>query len=278
MSRKYELLDESIEVDGFTLHRIRALRDIPGVAKEGELGGFVQDERNLSHEGRCWISEQARVMGNAQVLHSAHVRGNVVVTGDAEVAGSAFIDQDATIKDRAYVGGRASVGEKALLCDEAIISGHALITDRARVGGSASVMGIARVRGSAVIGDDAKLYGNCTIQGSVVVLGDAMISGSVFLGGREIVGSNAVLTDSSHLLAFQDPANPTRHLSIYPDSEGNLHYCRLGESDRLQNKVTRATDGFYTASLASDYLHIVEYATVWFNKRLQNGGALHKRN
>ncbi|EJF84065.1 hypothetical protein MCU_00733 [Bartonella elizabethae Re6043vi] len=39
MEKKYELTDETIEVDGHTLHRIRALKDF-GDLKTGDLGGF----------------------------------------------------------------------------------------------------------------------------------------------------------------------------------------------------------------------------------------------
>ncbi len=38
--RKYELTDETTEVDGKTLHRIRALRDFDDV-KADDLGGFI---------------------------------------------------------------------------------------------------------------------------------------------------------------------------------------------------------------------------------------------
>ncbi|EJF98611.1 hypothetical protein MEI_00181 [Bartonella vinsonii subsp. arupensis Pm136co] len=37
--KKYELTDQTIDVDGFTLHRIRALRDF-GKVKKGDLGGL----------------------------------------------------------------------------------------------------------------------------------------------------------------------------------------------------------------------------------------------
>lgn len=54
--KKYELTREQIVVDGYALHRIRALREIPrfGV-KQGELGGYVEREENLSHEGSCLV-------------------------------------------------------------------------------------------------------------------------------------------------------------------------------------------------------------------------------
>ena len=59
---KYELTEETTN----GLHRIRALKDFANV-KAGELGGWIESERNLSHEGNCWVSEDARVSGNAWV-------------------------------------------------------------------------------------------------------------------------------------------------------------------------------------------------------------------
>ena len=50
-NKKYELLkDDSIVIDGFTLYRIRAVKDF-FVVKAGELGGYIEHEGCLSHEG-----------------------------------------------------------------------------------------------------------------------------------------------------------------------------------------------------------------------------------
>lgn len=48
--KKYELTDKTMEINNRTLFRIRALRDF-GNVKAGDLGGFVETEDNLSHEG-----------------------------------------------------------------------------------------------------------------------------------------------------------------------------------------------------------------------------------
>ena len=57
--RKYEFTGETeILCDGTVLHRIRALIDIDlgwRVVKAGELGGWLECERNLSHYGNCWV-------------------------------------------------------------------------------------------------------------------------------------------------------------------------------------------------------------------------------
>ena len=62
MDMKYELYGEKTE-KGF---RIRALRDF-GYVKTGDIGGFVESERNLSQDGDCWVSGNAQVYGNARV-------------------------------------------------------------------------------------------------------------------------------------------------------------------------------------------------------------------
>ena len=86
---KYELTDET---SGSGLRRIRALRDIPrcGV-KEGDLGGWVESEGNLTQEGDCWVSDDAQVFGIAMVFDNAQVCGDARVFGIAMVGGNARV-------------------------------------------------------------------------------------------------------------------------------------------------------------------------------------------
>ena len=44
--KKYELTEETKVIGGKTLFRIRALRSFGGI-KAGDLGGFIENERNL---------------------------------------------------------------------------------------------------------------------------------------------------------------------------------------------------------------------------------------
>ena len=92
--KKYELTDETIEVYGTALHRIKALKDF-GNVKKGELGGYVESERNLSQEGNCWVCGNAKVCGDAEVCGNAKVYGNAWVYGNAEVCGNARVYGDA---------------------------------------------------------------------------------------------------------------------------------------------------------------------------------------
>lgn len=75
MSAKYELTDER-HPDFPALRRIRALCDVrPGV-RAGDLGGWVESEHNLDHEGACWVYGSAHVYGSARVSDSARVYGS----------------------------------------------------------------------------------------------------------------------------------------------------------------------------------------------------------
>ncbi len=70
--KKYVLTDEKKEWCGQTLHRIRALRDFQDV-KAGELGGWVETEKNLAQMGNAWVCGDAQVYSNARVSGDASI-------------------------------------------------------------------------------------------------------------------------------------------------------------------------------------------------------------
>ena len=143
--KKYELTNETKTLAGGTvLRRIRALRDIPrfGV-KAGELGGFVEEENNLSQDGDAWVSGDAEVSGNAKVFGNAEVSGNAKVFGNAEIYGDAWVSGDA------WVYGKAKVSDNARVYGDAWVFDNATVYGNARVSGYANVSGDARVSGDA---------------------------------------------------------------------------------------------------------------------------------
>ena len=92
---KFELTSEFItNAFGVKLFRIRALVEFGNVCK-GELGGYVEKEENLDHDGDAWVTGNARVSGNAWVTGNAEVTGNARVTGDARVSGDAWVTGNA---------------------------------------------------------------------------------------------------------------------------------------------------------------------------------------
>ncbi|KEC57021.1 hypothetical protein [Bartonella rochalimae] len=97
MEKKYEITDETTWIYGNKLtYRIRALRDF-GNVKVGELGGFIEKESNLSHDGDCWIHDNAAVYDdavvydNANIYAGAKIFGHARIFGDAEITGNTKI-------------------------------------------------------------------------------------------------------------------------------------------------------------------------------------------
>ena len=64
--KKYRLTEETTKVGNRPLYRIQALRDF-GNVKEGDIGGYIESEKNLSQDGNACVYGNARVYGNADI-------------------------------------------------------------------------------------------------------------------------------------------------------------------------------------------------------------------
>ncbi|GAA4668051.1 hypothetical protein [Bartonella pachyuromydis] len=87
IKKKYKFTDETIKIYGITLYRIRALKDF-GDVKKGDLGGWIESERNLSYDDNCWVGGEAWVYENAEVYNNAKVGANAIVAGKTAFYGS----------------------------------------------------------------------------------------------------------------------------------------------------------------------------------------------
>ena len=86
--KKYEFTGETKEIRLLfrtaTLHRIRATVAF-GIVEVGDLGGWIEKEENLSHEGKAWVCGDAEVWGDAKVC------GDAEVCGDAKVFSASHV-------------------------------------------------------------------------------------------------------------------------------------------------------------------------------------------
>lgn len=89
--KKYKLLlDDSIEHNGHTLYRIQALRNFSDV-KKGDIGGYIEEEYNLSHHGPCWVYDNAKVYSCASVCDRVKVYGDVDISDNICMSGKITI-------------------------------------------------------------------------------------------------------------------------------------------------------------------------------------------
>ena len=64
--KKYEFTGEVKLWLGRTLRQIRATVAF-GSVKAGEVGGWIEKEKNLEQSGNAWVCGNARVYGDAQI-------------------------------------------------------------------------------------------------------------------------------------------------------------------------------------------------------------------
>lgn len=177
MANKYKLLrndfiyktianDKTVK-----LYRIEALRDFDttvSVVHKGDLGGYVQAQKNLSQFGSSWIGSDVKVWGNAFVRDNALVVGSVNIFDSAGVCGSSYLNS------RFF----------SELLDSAEISGRSEITVRnLRLSGNSSL------NNAHVSVEELTLAGNVDVRASdpskpVSITSDTLSSVSVFLTGN----------------------------------------------------------------------------------------------
>ena len=90
---KYKLTENFIIQNNKKLYQIQSLKNFLDV-KIGELGGYIESEKNLSQKGDCWISGGAKVYDNAKVYDTAEVSSNALVFGNGKVFGDGSICGD----------------------------------------------------------------------------------------------------------------------------------------------------------------------------------------
>ena len=146
MDKKYKILKNG---------RIEALRSFENVNK-GDIGGFVDSDMNLSHDGTCWVSDSARVSGDARVSDSARV------SGDAEVSDSAWVSDSARVSGDAEVSDSARVFDSAQIFDSARVSGNARVFGIFKTGNCPVYVGTKHnVSYSGIINDEHYISIGC---------------------------------------------------------------------------------------------------------------------
>lgn len=189
--KKYKMLKKNKA----GLYQIRALIDIPLYGVEaGDLGGFIESEKNLSHNGDCWVH------GNASVKNEAVVYNNALVTDHACIQESAVIEGDANIAGSAKVTDVAHVFGKALVTDYAHISGNA------KIYGSAEITEHAQIAGS-IVKDEAQVSGHTTVHQSSIISDTAQVFDYAVVGETRVygdarIGLNAKIASTSDYLVI----------------------------------------------------------------------------
>ena len=217
--KKYEFTDEILEVFKIKLHRIKALKSF-GTIKEGELGGFIESESNLSHEGNCWVGENAKVFQKAEVSDDAIVGMNAVVYGCAK------------IKDNAHIYDYATVHGHTIISEKANIFEYAIVAEKAKVSGMALVHGHACIL-------DGYIEGNCIVCDYARVIDKSNIKG-LYIGSDSRIGKYGVLTSNKDLMNIHGLGSRFDTTTFYRGKENTIYVmcgCFNGTLEDFEKRV-----------------------------------------
>lgn len=223
--KKYKFTGEKKVLNGVTLRRIVAVMDFyaqkpynPDAFDEfeyrfinkGTLGGWLESEENLSHEGFAWVADEACVYGKAKVIEGG------LVYGEAQIF------DEALIENYARVFGRANVYRNAVVTRRAAVWGNAdlscgYVTDDARIYGNAKLFGDSC---GITVDDKAEIFEDAVI--------DSRNGDGISIGGEaKISGHARVIAKGDYEVSISDYARIEGHAEIHSGSSirGEAHIC-----------------------------------------------------
>ncbi len=226
--KKYKLTNETILVNGITLYRIEALKYFSDV-KEGDKGGFVESEYNLSQYDDCWIYNDAMVYDNAKVYDNARIFNN------------ARIFMNANVYDNASVFGDAKLYGYSRICDSAMVGGNTDVYDNAMVYDKAKVYGNAQIFGNAKLYDYAIVCGNSKVFGDALIFGNAKIE-------------NANIANNSDYIVFKNWWSSARYFTWTRSNNMWSVGCFFGTGEELIAKAYKDSE-----LSGKEYERVVKY-------------------
>ena len=260
-----------------TLYRIRALKDF-GDVKAGDIGGFIEKERNLSQCGTCWVYDNAMVYGNAYVNVDAKIQDYALVMDDAHVTDGVDIAENAIICDNASIGAYATVHEDAkvrgdaVVRGEAIIHGHAIVEGSVWIGDNAEIDDHITIRGDVSVEDDAFVSGTGTIAGRVIIKGNAQVSIFGTLDGHHKIGDDAYVIGPEDVLSVGPIGTRNDITTFYRNDVGDIRVicgCFQGTLKEFETRVKTKyewTDNHYRR-FRKEYLAAIKLAKVCLKRK-----------
>ena len=249
--KKFKLTKNSKVINGTTFYQIQALKDFSNV-KKGDLGGWIEKEKNLSQDnnaqvyGDAWVFEDAQVYGDARVSDNAQVYGDARVYESAWVYGDARVYGNAKVSGNARVSGDAWVSGNAKVYENAQVWGNAQVYGNARVSRNAQVYGNARVYESAWVSGNARVYESAWVSGDARVSDNAQVSGDAKVYGDAKVSGNAHIKYSTLIILIITFKEPEYILA-------SLNAVAINGKYTLYKRVNKVNDGKYISVYDKDF-------------------------
>ena len=178
---KYEIIKtDTMEVDFHQVYRIKNVNT-------GELGGYIENEDNLSQEGNCWVHRNAIVYGRARVCDNAQIMDCAKVCGD-RFSGDIIVYNNARVREKAKVRCNAKVFHNADIFGEAIVEGSAEVSENAQVYDKSQVYGWVKVKGNSKICGKTQINNHSEVIDTILKDCNITGAGEIVMKSVELVG------------------------------------------------------------------------------------------
>lgn len=266
---KPKLLEET-----YNLYRIRALKDFEDVMA-GDLGGYIEKEENLSQEGNCWVSDEARVYDNAKVSGSAEVYGNTKIYNDAEVSGSAKVYDEAQVFGKAEIYGNAEVFGKAQAFSNTGIYDEAKVYDNALVFGKTEVCDKAQIYGYAQVYENAKVYNKAKIYDKAEIFTDIEIGGETEVKGNEKLFNHSQYIDN--LAKVYGEAEVKDNAKVYGTTKAEDVFRTYGDTKLYEEHCSEIVDKLKLQDELPNF-QVISQKGVLYEKNSENNNITEIKN
>ena len=244
--KKYKFTGESKKWGNRTLLRIVATRDF-GSVKAGEVGGWIEKESNLSHEGNCWVYDNGAVYGNGKVYSNGRVYGH------------GLVHENGVVCDNGRVHGNG------------IVSGNGIVRDNGRVGDNGMVYGNGRVGGNGAVYDNGAVCGNGIVRDNGIVYGNGVVTdnGVVYDNGVVETGTIIGKVSRSYKDIFQHQCKNRLLTAILTEDNEILYTIGCRENitkEEFIERIYSERGGLERNPHRQEYLAIIECAEIYFSK------------
>lgn len=251
-TKKFTLSNISKPYGDKLVYRIIA-NETFGDVYEGTLGGYVEHEYNLSHEGNCWIYDNAIVAENATVSGNATLHDNAIVTENASIYGDAKLYNNVIVTGKSKVFECARLYDNAYVTSRASIYGSARISGRSYISGNAKIYGYTEIEGRTTVTEDAEVFGyNITINGISKIYENAIVYGNniKFMFGEYNISNNAYISDLNDVFYISDDF---KYSSDFTDFSITCYKTKYGYGIVFNNTYFNDINTFKNVLYKSDH-------------------------
>ena len=221
-NKKYEILmdkENTIEWNGHTLHRIRALKDF-GEVNKGDLGGFVENKNNLSHYGNCWIYDDAKAMDNSRIYDNSRMYDN------SEMHDNSVMCDYSKMYDESKMYNNSKMYNKSRMRGDSRMHGDSRMFDNSAMYNNSEMYNKSRMHGYSIMFDYSRMFDN-----------SAMYDNSVMYNNSELKNNDKLYSKLvSRVDAFIEISNPEGRL-VTCVKKGNKILYNIGCQDEIDEET-----------------------------------------